>query len=244
VIDGALLGTLAFALACAYGVAMVSRPRLLTPSALMDRILTGAGAGLLIGRLASVLVTDWSALSRPTELIAVRAGVDFWIGAIGGALVLARPTRRDRRSGLLGLADVAPYALVGYGAFQVGCLVRGGCFGPFASVGLVPTGMSHRVFPVELVVGALLAFLGVALRVAGDRRPVMTLAAAVGALALGRLVVGRLTPSVSGSWQRPELESAAVLAAALVIGALDGAKVRRRRRPECPRRITDALDPG
>ncbi|MEI2816745.1 MAG: prolipoprotein diacylglyceryl transferase family protein [Microthrixaceae bacterium] len=114
-------------------------------------------AGVFAGRLLWLAVDHPSGLTAPLEVLSVRSGLAFWpavLVGIAGSWAMAR-----RRGGLatwLPMAAAAvPYLVMSWGLMHATCLIRDGCPGPRAAIGLVPEGLSSRVLPMGLLCGAI-----------------------------------------------------------------------------------------
>ncbi len=173
-----------------------------------DATLTAALGGLLVGRLAAMVLAGTNPLTHPADILAVRGGVDtVWAsaGALGAFTWLGR---RE----LAALADAAAgAALAGLAAWHAGCLVRAGgdaCLGTPSGLPWAlrpddaPTGLARH--PVELY-AALLLIVAAAAVIAWRRRrrsPAGLLGAAALAAAAGarlateplRLTIGASQP--------------------------------------------------
>lgn len=126
------------------------------PSVLIDRSLSAVVAGVAVGRLSWVLIEQPALLRQPGDLLLIRSGVEFWPGIVAGLAWLAWRSR-NAEGRLPVLAGCAPVLLIGIASYEATCVVRGECFGPFTSVGLLPRGLQHRQFPVGVLVAAVLA---------------------------------------------------------------------------------------
>lgn len=129
---------------------------------LWDVGLTSAMAGLLVGRIVSMLEAGINPLANPFQIILVRSGVST-TGAVIGALVVF--LYLARRAPIDAADAIAPAALVGLAGWHAGCLATGSCLGaestlPWATA--LP-GSSVTRHPVELYTAAALLVVGVAL---------------------------------------------------------------------------------
>lgn len=116
--------------------------------------------GLAVGRLAAVVQDDPATLRRPFDLLLIRGGVEFWPGVAAAAAVVWVAARREKLSALGLLAELAPFALWAYAAYEASCLLREGCFGPSSPIGLQPGGQGDAEIPVGLLVGVCAGVLG------------------------------------------------------------------------------------
>lgn len=183
--------------------------------------------GLLVGRVAAVLQDDPATLRRPFDLLFIRGGVEFWPGVAAAAAMVWVAARREPSNTLERLAELAPFALWGYAAFEATCLVRDGCFGPPSPVGLRPGGHGAPQIPVGVLVAACVAGVGVAVWLWRRRLgPAGGLAVALIGLAGARTAAGFLLPKVTTGLTRPHMESLSVFALTLLWSA--GALILRR----------------
>ena len=119
--------------------------------------LTGGAllGGLIVGRLSAVALDDPGSITNLSDLVIIRSGVEFWPGVLAACIWIALSARRDNGGATPRLAAVAPAGLLAWACYEATCLIRGGCPGPISSIGLRPDGLTHRVFPVGLVVAAV-----------------------------------------------------------------------------------------
>ena len=219
-IDGDLLLTMG---AMAAVLALV--PRWLPPRNLgdgrtvFDALTPGLLVGVLVGRVAAMLLDDPRGLSRLGDILILRGGAEFWPGVVAGFLVIAVMARRERAPVWARLADLAPYALLAYGVYEGACIIRDGCFGPEAPVGLYPSGVAAREFPIGLAVALVITGLALLLRRLSDDRSVL-LAGAAG-LGTVRAVAAIWLPRVGTGATRQQILSAgvAVVATAALAGS-------------------------
>jgi prolipoprotein diacylglyceryltransferase len=135
-----------------------------------DRALGAALTGLVVGRLAAMVLQDVNPLTHPADIVIVRSGVHAGFAALGALGYLAVTARRR----LVEMSDaLAPAALVGLAGWHAGCLFRGSCLG--APSGLpwayALPGSTVTRHPVELYAALLFALAGVGLGVWQRRRP-------------------------------------------------------------------------
>ena len=119
---------------------------------LLDTTLGAAGLGLLIGRLTSLALDDPGSLLNVRDVLIIRSGVEFWPGALAATAWLSLRARREGAAVGQRLAALAPAALVAWGCYEATCLLRDGCPGPLARLGLRPVGLHRTVFPIGLAV--------------------------------------------------------------------------------------------
>ena len=228
-IDRGLLASVAVAAAVVWAAARLAPPRTQPAGALGDAAFPLVGLGVVAARLVAVALDDPAGLTQLRDLLIIRGGMHLWSGvAAAGALGWWRGARPSGR-GLAGLADLAPYGLWAYAAYEATCLLRDGCFGPPAPAGLVPPGLGERQFPVGLAVAAAAAGLAVAVRGWPPRDPAGALVLAAGGLGTVRAAAALWLPKVGTGPTRQQLESLAVAVAAAAAGAALAAARRRRR---------------
>ena len=167
---------------------------------LWDTGLMSGMAGLLIGRLVSMVTAGINPLTDPFQIILVRSGVST-VGATLGALgVFAWIARKS----LLEAADgIAPAALVGLAGWSAGCLATGSCLGTESSFPWATAlpGSTVTRHPVELyAAGAfLLAGIGLAMWKQYGRPPLGSVAGlALVAASLIRLATEPMRISLAG----------------------------------------------
>lgn len=208
----------------------------LTLVALLDRLLrrhstdrepvlalatTPVMLGIAVGRLAAVLQDDPGTLRRPFDLLLVRGGMEFWPGLAAAITAVWVTARRRQTRPQEQLAELAPFALWAYGAYEAACLLRDGCFGPPFQAGLRPASIGEPQFPVGVIVGLAASVLGfVVWRWSGLLRSRGVIAVSVAGLAAIRAAAGFVLPKVSAGPTRVHLESISVLALSLLIGAV------------------------
>ncbi len=194
-------------------------------------------AGLAAARLAAVALDDPATLSRPFDLLLIRGGMEYWAGIAGAAAMVWFACRREQTSAWQRLADLAPFALWAYAAFEATCVVRDGCFGPSSPVGLRPGGLGEPQLPTGLLVGMAVAGVATVLwRELPRLSATVVVAAGVVAVAGARSVSGFALPKVTAGLTRPHRESLAVLTAAALVGA--GMTARRAFGATRPRHST------
>ncbi len=200
------------------------------PSGVFDASLGGLAVGLVVGRTVALALDDPSSLTRLSDLLVIRSGVEFWPGVAAGVGWIALQARREHVHGADRLATLAPAALVGWALYEASCVIRDGCPGPVMAVGLRPDGHASRMFPVGLVVAvaaAAGAFLIDRLRRRG-LRGVEAVVFTAGLVAGVRSVASVWLPHIGTGLTRQHRESivvtvgAALTFAALRIGARRG----------------------
>lgn len=184
-----------------------------------ERILTLASvplvAGLAAGRLAAVLLDDPATLRRPFDLLLIRGGMELWPGVAAGAATAWAAARRNGVGGAVRLAELAPFGLWAYAAYEALCLVREDCFGPLWHLGPRPGGVGGGQFPVGVAVGVAVAAAGVLIWRASARiGAASVVVASVGATAAVRALAAVALPDVASGLTRPHVESLAVASGA------------------------------
>ena len=171
--------------------------------------------GLAIGRLAAVSLDDPATLRRPSDFLLLRGGVEFWAGVLAATIAVWARSPRQPRLAVERLAQLAPFALWAYAAYEAACLLRDGCFGPRFPLGLEPGGHGARQVPIGILVGIAVGAVGMAAWRSRDRfTPALLIALSTAGLAAVRAVAGFSLPRVGQGLTRPHRESVAVLAAA------------------------------
>ena len=205
-------------------------PRLTREESVLGAGSSAVIAGIVAARLVAVVIDDPSALNRFRDLLIIRGGMEFWPGVAAGVAALAVAARRSGVPVVAELADLAPYGLVGYAAYEATCLLRDGCFGPVSPVGLRPGGLGATELPIGLFVAAGVAVLAVVVRQIGHRDLAVALAVVFLGVGAVRSVAAVWLPKIGPAPTRPQLESAAVtLAAAVALGWLLAVKRRDRK---------------
>lgn len=193
----------------------------------VELVSTGLIFGLIAARVVFVLLDHPASVFRLRDLMVVRSGAEFWAGAfVSLAWVLVRVRRAvDRVGAMVTLAAAMPYLLIGVALYEASCLVRDGCLGPVAGVGLKPNGLGSTMVPVGVLVAGVLGVAALVLRQAWTLEAEQTVLGAFAVLGGVRLVASWFLPAFGPS--RVEGESALVFVvsfSALVVRA-----VRRRR---------------
>ena len=199
-----------------------------------DLLLGPFMAGLIAARLAYVALEDPAALGSVRTLLVIRGGVEFWAGAGVLLVVLALGLRRrTKRHVDVSIAELAPFVLWGYAAYEAACLVRDGCYGPASAIGFVPDGLRTRMFPVGVAVAVGVAALGVFIRLLWRWEPLWRILLALGGVAAVRAVAALWLPHLGEGPPREQVESAAV-AVGVAVAAAAMAITRSRRRRAFP----------
>jgi len=221
-----LLWAALLAVAAMWAVLRVERRLGLLPdsrSDWFDLLIGSAVVGLVVGRLAAMLLTGTNPLTHVADIILIRGGVDTGFASLATILYLLWATRR---SGLVSLDAVGPAALAGLAGWHGGCLFRGTCLGTRSDLPWTwaEPGSDLTRHPTELY-AALLFLAGAAGVLLLLRRRARSGAAASIALALAGVIRLATEPI------RPSLGSGPIwwYTAALVAGAvLTGAAFLRR----------------
>lgn len=174
---------------------------------------------VVTARAVEVLPTWRNVAANPLDVLRFTdAGQLSPLGGLVGAFVGFLVLSHRRRLPLLRIADLYAGVLpLGLAVYNLGCLVRGDCYGRVAPApfGIVFPGFELPHYPVALYAAALALFVYAALRWLALRRPEpgsVAFAAAAGIAASSALLVPLRLESTSG-WLDPQL--AAVIAFAL-----------------------------
>lgn len=212
-------------------VAVASRlaPHPLPPaSGLVDRLITAAGVGLLVGRATAAALDDPASLRSLRAFLVIRGGVEFWPGVAAALLALLWLSKRHREPGPLMVAEMLPFLLWGYATFEATCLVRDGCYGPRSAFGLTPSGLDAPQLPIGIIVGLATASLALLLRRLWSWGALEKILLAAGGIAGVRAVAAVWLPRLGETPTRPHRESVAVLMASIAGGLAVGLRRRRR----------------
>ena len=193
---------------------------------LVEQFSTPVIVGVIGARLVFVLLDHPASVFRIRDLMVVRAGMEFWAGVVVALAWVVVKARRSpgRAEAVVKLAAAVPYLLIGVALYEASCLVRDGCLGPVASVGLVPRGLDSTMVPVGLLVAGALGFAAIVLRRAWMLEVEQTALCAFVVLGGVRLVASWFLPAFGPS--RVERESALVFI--LSLGGLIVFTARRR----------------
>ena len=218
--DRGLFLSVVAVVATVYVTARLARPHTLAPTQVFDVLMGPTMVAALVGRLTAMALTDWRSFTGGARHL----GVPGWPRVLAGprrrTLVLWRGARRDNADPLLRLVDLLPYVLWAMAAFDVTCLLREGCFGPASPIGLVPTGLQGRVLPVGILVAAITALVGTAIRRRWPAQPLTTALLALLYVAGKRSVASIWLPRFGDDLTRQHLQSIAVTAAAVIVIAV------------------------
>jgi prolipoprotein diacylglyceryltransferase len=127
---------------------------------LWDVALGAAVAGLVVGRLAAMVIAGTNPLTHPGDIVIVRSGVDTGWATVGALVALALLSRGESVVVASGLAAAA---LGGLGGWEAGCLLRDSCHGTVTDLpwGMALDGSEVARHPVGIY--AALLFLVAAL---------------------------------------------------------------------------------
>lgn len=226
-----LLGAVALAAAATGGALWFEGGRTNPPGStrrLADAALAACLAGLLVGRLASMVAGGNNPLTHPADIVIVRSGVDTGFAALAALLVLVLYGRHDPWATADGLA---PAALAGLAGWHLSGVFRDAWLGTPSSLpwAAAQAGSSVTRHPVEVYTALALLVGAVALHLWKRRaaRAGMVGAAALLIAAAVRLATEHLRLSLGTG---PEWWYAGGVAAAV---ALLGWRftVARRREP-------------
>jgi len=167
---------------------------------LWDVALGAIGAGIVVGRVAAMVVAGVNPVLRPADLIIVRAGVATGWASIGALAVVAWTSRRPPWIVADGLAAAS---LAGLSGWHAGCVVRSACLGTTTDLpwgfAASPGGLPRH--PVEVYAAVLLLAAALALALWKARgRPPLGVPAGLALASAGavRLVTEPLRPSLGG----------------------------------------------
>lgn len=210
-IDFGLLLSLAAMLALPWVLSRFWRMPTLAKGSLFDIGTAPLLAGLVVGRVWAMALDNPTGLVRLRDLLVIRSGVEFWPGVAAGVAVAAWRARRDHVPPIRRLADLAPFALLAYAAYEAMCIVRDGCYGPPSAIGLVPGGLTTRMLPIGLIVALAMTCLAVATYRWWALEREVTVLAAVGGVALARTIASFWLPHLGDSLTRQHVTSLIVL---------------------------------
>lgn len=198
-------------------------------STLADHATIPIVCGVVAARVSTLLFDHPGGLVNLREVMIIRGGTDFWIGVAAGVAAIGL-TVRDRHAVFKRLALTAPFGLIAYGLYHVGCVIQDGCPGPPSSFGLVQNGIDQRVIPVGLIGGVVAVAVGASfMRRQPSTSPIITSAVILGVLVAIRSGVSLATPSLAGIPNRDQVLSLA--AAAVAAGLLLYGRLEARHRP-------------
>jgi hypothetical protein len=233
VIDRGLLLTIAVMAVAVPVLARLAPPRTMDRGELLDAALPSVFAGLAAGRLTTLALDDPAALSRLRDILLIRGGMEFWPGVAAGLVLITIAARRSAVALDVRLADLAPFAMWEYALYEALCLVRDGCFGPRAAIGIRPGGRGSPQLPIGVLLAVAVAAAAVVVRRVANRQPRRAVVGALGTVALVRAVASFWLPRIGSALTRQHVESIAVVAIAIAAGT---AMLVRRHAPVGGRR--------
>jgi hypothetical protein len=194
----------------------------------VEAMVVPAAAGVLVGRLTTLALDDPGSLGSLGDMLVIRSGVEFWPAVLAAALVAAWAGHRVGVGPMARLADLAPLALVGYGAYEAACVFRDGCYGPESSLGLRPDGLTSRMLPIGILMAvAIVGGAWVVERMRGVRRSELAIAVSVAVVAAVRSVGSIWLPRVGEALTRQHRTSILIAISALVVcAALSASRAR------------------
>jgi len=154
---------------------------------LLDVALGPLAIGVMVGRAVALGFDDAGSLSRLSDFMILRSGVEFWPGVLAGCAWMIVGARRDGIPITARLAAISVPGLTAWALYEATCVLRDGCPGPVSTVGLRPAGLTETMLPVGLLVGAAAAGCAVLIRRRqrtglADMRTVLVCIATIGAL--------------------------------------------------------------
>lgn len=218
-IDQSLLLSVLAMVAAVAASSRVARPATLGDRGVLDAATAPVLVGLLVGRIVAMVLDDPRGLMRPGDILIIRGGVEFWPGVLAGMAVAAVAAKRAGTDVSSRLADLAPHALVAYAVYEAFCLVRDGCFGPVASVGLRPEGIPQRQIPIGLLVAIATVAIAWAVRRLTAASPLRGVVLALAGVAAVRAAAATWLPRISDGPTRQQLQAVAVLGALMALAA-------------------------
>lgn len=234
-IDFGLLVTFIVVVAAPAIFARLLPPTTFPRSQLLDIALGSLLIGLAVGRTVALTLDDRTALTQIRDILLIRSGVEFWPSVGAGIAALGWRARRANVQFYRRLADLAPYALVAYAAYEASCLARDGCYGPLSSVGFKPRGLTVTMLPLGLVAAAALLIVAVVVRQWSSLSTTTSILSALVSIAAVRSIASFWLPKIGDSLTRQHLESISVLIAGLIVNCV--AAIRRGCRRGKRRRI-------
>lgn len=166
-----------------------------SPDDAFDRLVAATLVGLIVGRLAAMLVQGVNPITHPLEFIVVRGGVSTPAAAIGSVGWLAWRSRHE----IAKLDALAPAALFGLAGWHAGCLWRSACLGTASSLPWAWSSETSDItrHPVELYAGLFLVVAAFAVARLG-RRVLLRTGVALALAGLARLATEPMRPSLTG----------------------------------------------
>lgn len=192
-------------------------------SAVAPGLLDVAGGGLVlgiaVGRVAAVAIDDPGSLTNVRDLLVIRSGVEFWVGALAGLTWIAMRSRRDNVAPTQRLAAITAPALVAWACYEATCVLRDGCPGPVSSFGLRPEGLVQNMLPIGLMVAAAAGGAALLTRVLHRRGlpAVQVFVLALALVATIRSIASVWLPHVGSGLTRQHITSIVVAVAASIV---------------------------
>lgn len=230
-IDYGLLMSVLLALAAPSLLMRFRQPRTYdVPVNALDVMLVPGLVGVVVGRLSTLAIDDPRAIGKISDMLVVRSGVEFWPAVIAAVLVVGWSAHRAQVTPVVRVAELAPFALVAYGAYEAACLFRDGCYGPVSPVGLTPDGLTTSMLPIGILmgIGAVVAAWFVWTRLRIGWPPVAVVAVATVSVGLVRSLGSIWLPNVGGELSRQHRTSIAVTVIAGLLTASELVRARRR----------------
>ena len=191
-----------------------------------DLLIGSAVIGLVVGRLAAMILTGTNPLTHLADIILIRGGVDTGFASLATLLYLLWATRR---SGLVPLDAVAPAALAGLAGWHSGCLFRGTCLGSRSNLPWTwaEPGSDLTRHPTELYAALLFlaAAVGVLLLLDRMRRGGVPAGLTLAAAGLIRLITEPMRPSIGSGpiwWYTAAIVAGITLAGAALLRRAPG----------------------
>ncbi len=189
----------------------------------VDAALGAAIAGVVVGRLATLLLDDPTSIGSISDMLIIRSGVEFWPGVTAAVAFVWWSERRAGPFSHTRLVGLVPLAMVGYAAYEAACIFRDGCFGPESQIGLRPPGVMTPMFPVgwAMAIALLAAAWATRLLARREKSPVLIVSAATAAVAGVRSVGSIWLPHVGDGLTRQHVTSIVIgSGAALVVAGV------------------------
>ncbi len=175
-----------------------------------DILIGGIGVGIIVGRLASMVLTGVNPLTSPADILLVRGGVDTGFASVAALTLVAWTLRHD----ITALDALAPAALAGLSGWHAGCIWTGSCLGAATGGdwGFQLSGSDVARHPTEIY-AAVILLIG-ALAISRLRQPLAATGAAIAIAGFARLVTEPIRPSITGG---PVLWYALAIGAGLIV---------------------------
>lgn len=227
-IDVRLLMSIGLVMAVPALVGRRWRPRAPLGGSVLDVAFVPLLVGVVVARGVALLLDDPASLTRPSQFMVIRSGMEFWPGVAAGIIVVVVAAIRVGAAPLNRLAVLAPFGLWAYAAYEAGCLLRADCYGPASPIGLHPGGVSQAVFPVGLAVALAVAVLAAGAYRRDNTGALVTVLVSLGGLAALRAAAAVWLPHLGTGLPRPQAQSIAVATvAAAALAAVVLAEVRQ-----------------